>query len=227
VTAPPAVVAVCRIDLNVEADRSRTYEALLSLPERERAGRFRVAAAYTEFVVTRAVLRLLLGEHLGCSPRALRIETSAAGGKPYLADVPAVQFSVSHTRGLSMVTFGEGGPVGIDVECRESVVDVDLLATRCLAAGELVMFERLPQCARRQAFLAAWTRKEAVLKAEGVGLAGELRAVEVGWGMSDTAHLVRGRWWRLCGLEAGPRHIAALAVQPEPAVMVREFCWLG
>lgn len=226
-TVPPATVAVCRIDLDAEAARSRAYEGLLSPSERERARRFRVAGAHTEFVVTRAVLRLLLGEHVGCSPRALRIETAEAGGKPYLADLPTVQFSVSHTRGLSMVTYGDSGSVGVDVECLECGVDVDLLAPRCLTADEQVLFERLPRGARRRAFLTAWTRKEAVLKAEGVGLSGDLRSVEVGVGMADDAQAGRGQWWRLLGLEAGPRHVAALALRREQAVIVRDFCWPG
>jgi 4'-phosphopantetheinyl transferase len=225
VTGSAALVSVCRVDLTAEAAWSRRYERLLSPEERERAARFQVADAYTEFVVTRAVLRLLLGEHLGCSPWAVRIEVSGPGAKPRVADLPAVQFSVSHTRGLALVAYGEGGPVGVDAECLDCNVDAELLASRCLTADELRTFQRLPQHARPRAFLTAWTRKEAVLKAQGVGLAGDLRQVEVGLGTGDVAPRGRGQGWRLRELESGPRHLAALAVRRDRSVTVREFSW--
>ena len=201
-TVPPATVAVCRIDLDAEAARSRAYEGLLSPSERERARRFRVAGAHTEFVVTRAVLRLLLGEHVGCSPRALRIETAEAGGKPYLADLPTVQFSVSHTRGLSMVTYGDSGSVGVDVECLECGVDVDLLAPRCSRPMSRSCWNRSrgardagpsspPGPARRPSS----RRRASACPATFV-------RVEVGVGMADDAQAGRGQWWRLLGLES-------------------------
>jgi 4'-phosphopantetheinyl transferase len=42
-----------------------------------------------------------------------------------------------------------------------------------------VWFDGLPAGARDAALLAAWTRKEAVLKAVGTGVSGNLRSIEV------------------------------------------------
>ncbi len=220
------LVRVCTIDLEAEAPRLGLYLQLLSRQEVERAARFGVAAARTEFVVTRGVLRLLLAEASGVPPRALRIETPRPGGKPQLADLRSLQFSVSHAHGVSMVAYREGGAVGVDVELVDTPVDVDALAPRCLTAGEVGRFRELSPEDRRRAFVLAWTRKEAVLKAAGVGLSGDPRTVEVGLGAGDG--LARcwpvGRWV-VRDLEVGPRHCAALACEREASLAVRQHSW--
>lgn len=91
-----------------------------------------------------------------------------------------VRASLSHASGVAAVAVGHDAAVGVDVERRDRVVDLDGLARDVLDGHELQAWRREPAGRRKDAFLRLWTRKEAVLKALGVGLAGDLRAVVTG-----------------------------------------------
>ncbi len=87
-------------------------------------------------------------------------------------------------------------------------------------AAELVQFAALEESVRASAFLRGWTRKEAILKGNGVGLAGLATSYETMFGtteLTDTfapaSPLPRiGEWWLW---EAAPTagYVAALAVR--------------
>lgn len=85
--------------------------------------------------------------------------------------------SLSHTRGLAAVALCAGADVGVDVERARGRHDLEHVAVGALAKEELRWWRSLPSGAREDALLTAWTRKEAVLKALGSGLAGGLRSV--------------------------------------------------
>ena len=69
-------------------------------------------------------------------------------------------------------------PVGVDVERRDRSGDLDVTRV-AFADDEQAELEALPPAARASAFLAAWTRKEALLKALGHGLSVDPRSVSV------------------------------------------------
>ena len=101
------------------------------------------------------------------------------GGKPRLADPGTdARFSVAHADGLSLVVVAGGREVGVDVERLERAAWLSLPG-HALAPSELQSFEGLTGRARAEAFLRLWVRKEAVLKAAGVGLAVEPSLVTV------------------------------------------------
>ncbi|MGH7123465.1 MAG: 4'-phosphopantetheinyl transferase family protein, partial [Stellaceae bacterium] len=64
-----------------------------------------------------------------------------------------------------------------------AVPDALNLVNRFFAPREAHAFQRLAEAERSPAFLRAWTRKEAVLKAMGTGISGDLSSVEV---LTDT-----------------------------------------
>jgi 4'-phosphopantetheinyl transferase len=120
---------------------------------------------------------------------ALALICAAAAGAPAVGAVwrqtprgqpvapHGMRVSLSHASGVAAVAIGRDAAVGVDVERRDRVVDIDGLARDVLDDDELQAWRREPGGRRKDAFLRLWTRKEAVLKALGVGLAGDLRAV--------------------------------------------------
>jgi 4'-phosphopantetheinyl transferase len=86
--------------------------------------------------------------------------------------------SVSHCIGLVLVAIGWHCRVGVDVE---PVTDRGLLRLRyhALADAELAELESHDRARQTQVFLGYWTRKEALLKAAGLGLAVEPRLIEL------------------------------------------------
>ncbi|GAA1933547.1 4'-phosphopantetheinyl transferase family protein [Nocardioides hwasunensis] len=105
--------------------------------------------------------------------------------------------SVSRTDGLVAVAIGDR-PVGVDVERVRPLPDLDQLVRDHLGAADAANVRGAEDPTR--AFHVVWTRLEAMLKAEGVGIADGL----------DPSAVVRARW-RVTSLDAGPDHCAALA----------------
>ena len=122
-----------------------------------------------------------------------------AEGAPYRPDCPGKHISISHCSAAVAVAVSDSAAVGIDVEARRRMSPG--LVQRVCTAGEqeLIRTSDDPE----MAFLALWTRKEAVLKCRGTGIKGFGSMVGA---LSDDGVEVRELD---CGL---PDVVAALAV---------------
>lgn len=145
--------------------------ALLTDTERCRAERFLFAANRNEFVLGRAMLRLILARHRDVSPHEIELQLGRFG-KPELAGAwsrPRAHFNVSHSAGLVVAAFSLGGDVGVDVEEAERSIS-PAVQRQVFTPEERQAWELLPPDEQRQAAAARWTLKEAYLKARGAGL---------------------------------------------------------
>ena len=97
-------------------------------------------------------------------------------GRPYVVGSP-VHFSVSRTAGLAVVAVARD-PIGVDVERIAPLPELAALVEACLDAREAAWFAHLPESERTAFFYRCWTRKEACLKALGVGLTRDPRSVD-------------------------------------------------
>ena len=144
---------------------------MLDDTERARAARFAFDEDRQAYVAAHALLRFALSQQAGGPPQNWRFAT-AERGKPYLIDPPRdLRFSMTHTRGMVAVAVTEGVEIGVDVEPANRRAESMKLADRFFAPEETAMLRALEGDARRDAFFAIWTLKEAVVKATGEGLA--------------------------------------------------------
>ncbi|MET9365503.1 4'-phosphopantetheinyl transferase superfamily protein [Streptomyces sp. NPDC006632] len=159
--------------------------ALLSENERERAARIVHPPTAVGFVAGRAASRRILSELLGVAPAEIGLgRRPCPGCGDPLHGPPAVLYpqsplwiSISHTTGCGMLAVARV-PVGVDVEgVRDFPVEELAPATLTESEHEVVLGAEQGG-ARTWAFLRCWTRKEAVLKAVGIGITTDLRAVE-------------------------------------------------
>ena len=157
---------------------------LLDAAEIARAQRFVYAHDWRRYVAAHAWLRRVLGAYLGMAPQHLRFD-AGAHGKPALAhqhmngDAP-LRFNMSHSKDIALIAITSGLEVGVDIEALRDDLPGPDLAAGVLSAGEL---DELARCASQDhtaAFVGCWTRKEDCLKALGVGLGLEPRALSVG-----------------------------------------------
>ena len=169
---------VCRY-LDLDDDAGPEAQEILSGEERERAARFQFEADRRHDVAAHAALRRALAAHTGERAEALRF-THSAFGKPSLAERHRVRFSLSHSRALGFYAIGGRGPLGVDVEQLRTVPDALELAERHFTRTEFDALAALPAVERHRAFLTCWTRKEACLKAIGLGLIVPPECFEVG-----------------------------------------------
>lgn len=124
------------------------------------------------------VVREAVAGALGIPASQLEIESDERG-KPFVARPSTeLRFSVTHVRGMSAVALAWARDVGVDAEPLDRDVDGWALWRHALSAREL---ERLDHDDERRgaSLLRAWARKEALLKAAGVGLAVEPATIEL------------------------------------------------
>ena len=169
----PDTVHVWTTDCDAEAGDRPHRLASTTDDERERASRFHRPEDGERFLIAHGTLRLVLADYLRCDPLALRFGTHA-NGKPFVEEAD-VEFNLSHSGALAVIAVARGRRVGVDVEEVRSMPDLDRVAARVCTPGEIAMLAGLPHRQREHAFLAMWTRKEALAKATGEGIAGVFR----------------------------------------------------
>ena len=157
---------IWQIDLAQDVDLAQAM-ALLDSTEVQRARRFIDSMHSRRFIVAHAALREILGRWLGCEPATIGFELSAHG-RPFLRDGGAV-FSLSHSADMALCAVAGEGELGVDIECRRSL-EHRALARRFFSASEAESLEALPEEVREAAFFDCWVRKEAYIKAKGLGL---------------------------------------------------------
>ena len=174
-------VSVWEIDLDALAQES-VDTAVFSPFERERLNRLRFERDRRRYLAAHWGMRLALAIELDRSPQDIHLGCSAEG-KPFLEPSThrrPVEFSLSHSEGAAVLAVSRTGPVGIDIERRRPMPDVDALARAHLTMNEYQRWSNAPSAERAASFLAFWTRKEAALKAIGSGLVIEPSQVETG-----------------------------------------------
>jgi phosphopantetheinyl transferase len=201
---------------------------VLTDEERERLRRFKRPADAASFAAGRALVRLALAERVGAAPGELVFDTwcefhASAHGKPRLAE-PAAELDFSLSRaGARLLLAVSASPVGVDVERRDRDIEVGV-ARIAFADDERAELED----AGPDAFLACWTRKEAVLKALGHGLAVDPKSVSVTFldGVEPRIRRLPEEFgppeaWSLVPL-ARDEWLAAVAMRGDPEVEVAD-----
>jgi 4'-phosphopantetheinyl transferase len=141
---------------------------LLSPSERARLHRLASDDARCRYARSRAMLRRVLASVLGREPAALEF-TRGARGKPAVAGAAGVDFSFSDTRDCALIAVS-ALPTGVDAETTRTPRRWQTIAERIFHTDTVAQLLRLPAAARDDAFIAAWTQREAHVKAVGGGL---------------------------------------------------------
>ncbi|SFM76923.1 4'-phosphopantetheinyl transferase [Variovorax sp. OV329] len=157
----------------VDLDEPAGAQALatLSADERARAGRFIFDRDRERFMAARSALRQVLASHLGMQPAQL-VFTVGTYGKPVLAQLPGCRFNLSHSGRYGLIALSPQDEVGVDIEILRDMPDALAMAEAHFDAQDAAALAALPPGQRSIAFLAAWTRGEACLKALGTGFSG-------------------------------------------------------
>src|SRR3981081_683247 len=200
-------VRVWHWPLGVSALEVADLRKVLSADELERAERYRFDQHRNEFILTRAVLRIVLASYTAQSPESLSFDYSAQG-KPALKNSPPdLRFNVSHTEGLGVLALVREREIGVDAEKIRPQPDAQKLAKRFFSAREQLFLGKLSGDELQRAFFRCWTRKEAYIKAKGEGLSSPLHAFDVSLEEHQPAALVATRpdpteavRWTLCDL---------------------------
>lgn len=194
---------------------------LLSAEEKEGVARKRIPLDARRTLTSRACLRLLIGHYLRVPPDAIAF-TANATGKPHIAAPslsPTLEFNVSHSGDWVVLAFARGLPVGVDVECHREL-EFSELVNSFFSPHERATWATLPPADHTRAFFSAWTKKEAYLKALGLGLSMALDSFSVSLDSGATSELVGcasdgsvARQWHITPVDLAPDYACALAIE--------------
>lgn len=155
--------------------------------------------------------RALLSRNPGADYSLLEHLERTEGGKPFI--LGQADFNLSHSGEIVMLAVVDEGTTGIDVEKIRPIEMDDF--SRILP--EISLLEPFDTPDRLNLFYALWTKKEAVLKAEGSGLLVPLNQVELD---GDRAFF-NDRIWTLQAIDCGPEYCAHVATSEPQA-----GCWV-
>lgn len=209
--------------LDRESKTIGQLEETLSLDEKGRADRFHFANDRNRFVVARGLLRELLGGYLHQDPAGLEF-SYGQHGKPRLSGANATSglcFNLSHSSGLAVYAIARGRNLGIDVEHVRADSAGDNIAERYFSVREVSDLRALPPEGRVDGFFRCWTRKEAYLKATGMGLKIALNSFAVSLGHSEAAQFLSGvdSRWQLESYQPAEGYLAAIAYDGAPCAI--------
>jgi 4'-phosphopantetheinyl transferase len=138
--------------------------------ERARARRLARPEERRRWLVTRGAVRALLAGYLGIEAQEVALRRDPSG-KPRLdGDAGDLRFNVSHAGDAVAVAVATGREVGVDIAVRDAAVEVDVILRHLFPAEEAARLLALVPSARRAAFFRSWSRREALVKADGGAL---------------------------------------------------------
>ena len=196
------------------------YRALLSDEELQQHARFHFERDRHCYLVTRALVRIVLSKYASIEPRDWRFAKNDYG-RPYVVnddvDARRLSFNLAHTRGLVVLAVTRDDAIGVDVEnLRSGHAGVEL-AHRFFAPEEVAALAALPPEQQEQRFFEYWTLKESYIKARGMGLSIGLDMFAFDLRTAGAARLVvnpslndAAERWRFCMLQPGTDHLVAL-----------------
>jgi len=191
--------------------------SILSSGEIYRAGRFRFDEDQMRFVITHGCLRLLLGKYIHISPDQINFQNGNFG-KPHLVNCE-LEFNISHSGDYSLIAFAVDRIVGVDVELHRANLEIEKVAKRFFSKREITTLMNLSHEEQSNAFFSIWTRKEAYIKAHGLGLALPLDSFDVSLEPHASNALIATRpdkseadRWTIRSLDMGDEYSGAVAV---------------
>jgi 4'-phosphopantetheinyl transferase len=209
---------VWRAALDQPANVVSKLAPLLSPDEYQRAIRYYRPPDRDRYVVGRGILRKILSAYLALSPGELRF-TYNEYGKPAVSDDQndrGLNFNLSHSAELILYAVTRERDVGIDIEhIREDFATFEI-AERFFSKDEVAALKSLPTHQRTIGFFNCWSRKEAFIKAKGMGVSYPLLKVD-----NDLQEVAL---WKMYELKPGAGYAAAM-IATEPPVNLKQWHW--
>lgn len=183
------------------------FREVLNRDEIARAGRYLRKEDQDRFIISRASLRYILSKYTGIDPAAIVFEFGF-NKKPYISNTN-IQYNLSDS-GDQVVIAIAATALGIDIEYIKPRFYYDTILPLNFTAQEIAFISQTDSLLR---FFMLWTRKEAILKASGIGLTDHLKQIPAlnGKYTIDGGLISTRNSWRLSSFVAAENYIATIA----------------
>jgi 4'-phosphopantetheinyl transferase len=193
---------------------------ILSREERAQAAQFSFERDRVRFIQAHGVVRQILSNYSDADAATLTFARNRHG-KPCLiprVTDPNLQFSVSRSSNCCMLAVRLDHSVGIDVEKVRDLPQAIDIVQGYFTPAESKALSALRGAARRDAFFALWTHKEATVKGLGISLAAHLGRIEFDLDPIGRLRLVAwdgdqsvAQKWSIRRIDPAPGYVAAVA----------------
>lgn len=170
-------VLIYVMDMNYFSDSIALLWQHLDYDEQEKAIRYYKPIDKERYIISRGVLRYLLGFFMKSTPKTIMFAYNKFG-KPFVKN-HSIQFNLSHSKNLIIYAFNSKQSVGVDLEFCCKKIDSYSLSNILMTEKELHRFKRLNSIQDKvHLFYKLWTKKESIVKFMGHGLHYPINRIE-------------------------------------------------
>ena len=183
----------------------------LNAKELKRSERFYKHLDKNQFVISRAILKLILAAYAATDLRNIHFGTFQ-NKKPFLVSHPWLRFNVSHAKEFATIAVSRKN-VGIDIEYMAQDFDYTELLPDIFNQHEILSIENATD--KKQAFYTAWTRKEAFVKALGKGIDEDFKYIPSldGHHTIDFTLLKNSENWQIISFDLTNNYVGSVAFE--------------
>ncbi|MFH0957091.1 MAG: 4'-phosphopantetheinyl transferase superfamily protein, partial [Pseudomonadota bacterium] len=209
----------------------KELEKLLSDEEKKSAQEFKSNDNRSLFIIRRGVLRSLIQDYTGIQADTVEFSLST-WGKPEIVqkrELESLEFNATHSRNMMLVAFGRNFRLGVDLEYVDQDYPVKKVATRFFTSEESSILRELAPDEIVERFFEIWVRKEAFLKALGLGLSLPLNSFQVPMNLVDAflddlplrSSIIEkdGALWSFSEITFNVSYKACLVTSPPPSAI--------
>jgi 4'-phosphopantetheinyl transferase len=208
-------IDIWRIAVLENTGSFKYLHSLLNTAEAEKCSRFHKEDDKRRFLISRAVLKVLAGEYLNQIPFEVQIKESLKK-KPFVesGSQRGFHFNLSHSGDWILIAVS-GDEVGIDIEVKDDFFAYNEIMLPAFSVSEVEFVSQSHQQA--DAFYLLWTRKEALLKATGYGIADNLSLIPSlnGVHIIEDVIMDSSASWSVNSFAVDENHIGSLACKPD------------
>lgn len=159
------------IDISQNAKKIKENPSLNDV-EIAKAHSFKFPSLGEIWAFTRQALRDILSQYLSIPADSIKFEIEERGKLWVRGKSPDknIFFNLSHSGSKALVAVTSICEIGVDIEKQKILAELDDIAKRFFSHSEYETLLALPNLQRKAAFFRIWTRKEALIKANGLGM---------------------------------------------------------
>ena len=163
-------VHLWRFHLDCSEHEINSLKKILSLDETIRADRLLDLQKKQQFIATRGRLRQILGHYQKTAADKIKFQYNKYG-KPSLSEshCSSLSFNLSHSDSLAVLAIIKEADIGVDVEKLDPDMVFSQIADQYFDEAEKLQLAQYSSERKGRGFYRIWTKKEAILKLEGVG----------------------------------------------------------
>jgi 4'-phosphopantetheinyl transferase len=203
-------IDVWQVDINEHLPYIDKLRDVLTPDEITRANKYLRSTNRDKFIISRGSLRFILSGYLKCPPASISFKLTGSN-KPEIdgPSVPNLHFNLSDSADRVVIAIATS-PVGIDVELTNPKFSYHAILNNNFSLSEAA-YINLNDSFKR--FFLLWTRKEAILKATGIGLTDHLKLIPSLDGQYNIEGdlLSTANNWQLSSFEISGDYIATIA----------------